>query len=223
MLIAQADKERIAQAIEAAEKTTSGEIYCVVARECSDYRVVPVAWAVLVAMIAPPLLAFSGVDLAALPHYGWNGGQGDGAQRAAFVSYALIQVTLFAIAWVVFTVPAIRRALTPKWLKRDRVHRAALDQFIARGLQLTRDRTGVLIFLAEAEHHAEIVADEGIQAKVGSEAWGPPLAELLRLAHKGQHAEGILAAVTQCGALLAQHFPPRPDDVDELPNRVVEI
>lgn len=223
MLIAEADKQRIADAIEAAEKTTSGEIYCVVARECSDYRVVPVAWAALVAMIAPPLLVFSGIDLAALPHYGWNAGQGDALQRAAFVSYALIQAVLFAAAWALFTIPVVRRFLTPKWLKRDRVHRAALDQFLARGLQLTRDRTGVLIFLAEAEHQAEIVADEGIQAKVGSDAWGPPLAELLRRAHQGQPAEGILAAIQQCGALLAQHFPPRPDDVDELPNRVVEI
>lgn len=223
MLIAETDKQRIADAIEAAEKSTSGEIYCVVARECSDYRVVPVAWAALVAMIAPPLLVFSGVDLAALPHYGWNAGQGDGAQRAAFVSYALIQIPLFALAWAIFSIPQVRRALTPKSLKRDRVHRAALDQFLARGLQLTRDRTGVLIFLAEGERQAEIVADEGIQAKVGSDAWAPPLAELLRLAHQGQAAEGILAAVNQCGALLAQHFPPRADDVDELPNRVVEI
>jgi putative membrane protein len=134
-----------------------------------------------------------------------------------------VQAVVLVLAWLLFSIAPIRRALTPRWLKRERVHRAALDQFRARGLHLTRDRTGVLIFLSEAERQAEIVADEGIQSKVAADAWATPVAELAAAARAGRVADGIAAAVNQCGALLATHFPPRTDDVDELPNRVVEI
>ncbi len=44
-MIAQADKARVEEAIRAAETRTSGEIYCVIARHSSDYRLVPFAWA----------------------------------------------------------------------------------------------------------------------------------------------------------------------------------
>jgi len=36
-MISQADKDRIAEAIRAAEAKTSGEIFCVIARHASDY------------------------------------------------------------------------------------------------------------------------------------------------------------------------------------------
>lgn len=223
MLISDTDKAAISAAIAEAESRTAGEIFCVVARECSDYRVVPLAWAIFVALLAPPLLALGGVDFGGLIAFGWRAGHHAADWRAAFLAYALIQAAALLGAWLLFSIPAIRRALTPRWLKRDRVHRAALDQFLARGLHLTRDRTGVLIFLAEAERHAEIIADEGIQGRVSADAWARPVADLLVAARDGRIGAGIIDAVRQCGALLAEHFPPRADDANELPNHVVEI
>ena len=43
-MIPESDKARVAAAIRAAEQHTSGEIFCVIARHCSDYRLVPIAW-----------------------------------------------------------------------------------------------------------------------------------------------------------------------------------
>jgi putative membrane protein len=223
MLISDEDKARLSAVIAEAESRTSGEIFCVVARECSDYRVVPLAWAVCLALVVPPALTLTGLDPAALSSFGWRAAHAAVDWRASFIAYAVVQAVVLLLAWLVLSAPPIRRVLTPRWLKRDRVHRAALDQFLARGLHLTRERTGVLLFLAEAERQAEIVADEGIQSKVGADAWAGPVATLVRAAHTGHTADGIEAAVRDCGALLATHFPPRADDIDEVPNRVVEI
>jgi len=48
-------------------------------------------------------------------------------------------------------------------------HAEAMHQFLAQGIHLTERRTGVLIFASVAERYAEIVADNGINAKVQPE------------------------------------------------------
>ncbi len=56
------DEERgaIRDAVRAAERTTSGEIFVVVAQESDDYRIVPPLWAMLAALIVPlPLVLFT--------------------------------------------------------------------------------------------------------------------------------------------------------------------
>ena len=56
-MIAEPDKARIAAAIRTAESRTAGEIFCVIARQSSEYRLVPLAWAAAVALFVPlPLI-----------------------------------------------------------------------------------------------------------------------------------------------------------------------
>jgi putative membrane protein len=56
-MISDVDKRRIAEAIRAAEEKTAGEIFCVIAHASGDYRLVPIAWAALVALAVPlPLI-----------------------------------------------------------------------------------------------------------------------------------------------------------------------
>src|SRR4029079_13678726 len=57
-MISQVDKDRIADAITKAEAKTSGEIFCVIARQSSDYRLVPVAWEAAVALAVPAPLIY---------------------------------------------------------------------------------------------------------------------------------------------------------------------
>ena len=57
MIISEAEKARIAEAIGTAELKTAGEIFCVIAHSSSSYRLVPVAWASLIALAMPlPLI-----------------------------------------------------------------------------------------------------------------------------------------------------------------------
>src|SRR5262249_44870460 len=58
VMISDVDKRRIAEAIRAAEEKTAGEIFCVIAHACGDYRLVPIAWAALVALAVPLPLIF---------------------------------------------------------------------------------------------------------------------------------------------------------------------
>jgi putative membrane protein len=81
----------------------------------------------------------------------------------------------------------------------------------------------VLIFASVAERYAEIVADQGINAKVTPEVWDKAVAALIAGIKDGRAGDGFVAAVEQCGVVLAEHFPPGALNPNELPNRLVEI
>ena len=102
-------------------------------------------------------------------------------------------------------------------------HAEALRQFCAQGLHKTDQRTGVLIFASEAEHYAEIIADAGIHAKVKPEVWDEAVAMLIEAVGDGRAADGFIAAIDLCGAVLAENFPPGALNRNELPDKVIEI
>jgi putative membrane protein len=202
-MISPADHARVAEAIRAAETKTAGEIFCVIAHRSSEYRLVPLAWAAAAALVIPaPLIYFTLLPATTIYL----------AQILAFIVLAL------ALSW-----PPIRFHLVPRRAKHDRAHEMAMRQFLAQGLDRTEDRTGVLIFASTAERYAEIVADAGINAKVTREVWDEAIAVLIAAIKDGRPADGFVAAVEQCGRVLAQHFPPGTLNRDELPNRLVEI
>ncbi|MDQ0468214.1 TPM domain-containing protein [Labrys wisconsinensis] len=230
MLLSAADHDRIAGAIAAAEARTSGEVYCVAARQASSYRLVPLAWAALASLVVPALMALWGYAPHRWPLVGepwWPGGatsdEVDLAVRTGLVVQVVIQVAVFALVWLATWPMRVRLIVTPRSLKREHAQTMAMHQFLTRGLQRTRERTGVLIFAALAEHEVAVVADEGIHAKVGPEVWDRAVAALVAAARDGRVGDGFVDAVTLCGAVLAEHFPPRPDDVNELPDRIVEL
>ena len=202
-MISQEDKTRVEAAIRAAEAKTSGEIYCVIARHASDYRLVPLAWASLTALVVPaPLIYFTLWPASAI---------------------YLVQLLVFIIVAIALSRPGIRFFLVPRRAKHERAHALAMRQFFAQGLHHTEQRTGVLIFASVAERYAEIVADAGIHAKVTPEVWNKAVAALIAGIKDGRPGDGFVAAVELCGAVLAEHFPPGALNRDELPNRLVEI
>ncbi len=188
----------IAAAIWSAEQRTSGQIVCVLRRSSSEYFYVPALWAALVALITPwpPIVLTQ-----------WS------VQRIF-----LAQIAVFAVAVLVLSWPPLRIALVPPAVRRARAHRAAIEQF-ARGLTLTKSRTGVLIFVSMAERYARIIADEGIAAKVSNGEWQSAIDALTAHMRDGRIAQGFIAAIECCGAVLATHAPPT-DTEDELPNRI---
>jgi putative membrane protein len=223
MALSDADKTKLETAIRAAEGKTSGEIRCICAQSVGDYRIVALAWAVIAALAAVPLLLLAPIDFAAIPALGgWRAAHID--PRAALIGLIIVQtLTFLIVALGLWFARPLRFAVTPRWLKRERVHRTALEQFLARGLHLTAARTGVLIFLAREERHAEIVADQGIHALVGETAWAEIVSRMLAKLRSGDEAGALALAIAETGALLAQHFPPAPSNPDELPNALIEM
>ena len=219
---------RISDAIAAAEAKTSGEIFCVLARRVSSYRDISLGWAAGAALLLPLGLIPLGFDPA------WIPGLGDGWQAAHLAStdvfvgqslaaYALIQSAVFIAAFLLTSIPAVRRMVTPRSVRRARVRRAAMEQLLAHGLHVTRERTGVLIFAALSDHQVEVVADEGIYSKVDQTVWADAVEALARGMKKGDPAGGFEVAIGLCGDVLAEHFPPRASNPNEVADRLVLI
>ena len=225
-----ADRQRIADAVSEAESKTSGEIFCVLAKKVGEYREASFAWAAVLALALP----FAGVpfgltpDKLPLPFLGaeWKAAQAsavDGAVTNALIAYALAQAVLFVVLLMIFLLPAVRRFLTPKALKRERVRRAALEQFFSKALHLSEGRTGVLIFASEAERMVEIVADEDIHEKAGEDHWEGAADLLAKGIKAGKVADGYVDAIQHVGHVLAQHFPATGPNPNQLPDRLIEI
>ena len=191
----------LAEAIREAESRTAGEIVVVVADQASGYRSIPILWALLAALAVPwPLIALTGL----------------GPTRIFQIQLlAALGLSAF-LSW-----PSRRMVLVPRIIKHARAREAAAREFIRRGLTRTRGRTGVLIYVAMAERYAEIVADTGIAGRAGPQVWRDIIRELTGAIRDGRAADGLMAAVRRSGAILAEHAPPRPDDEDELPNKVI--
>ena len=203
MSISTADRRRISDAIHATERKTSGEIVCVLAEKSSDATALPIFIAAAIALALPWLL----VATTAMPVF----------------RILSLQVVLFIVATVLLCLPRVRVALIPRKTRRAIAHRAALEQFVIRGIARTKDRTGILIFVSLAERYARIVADDGIAARVAQSEWQGAVDALVAHMREGRIAEGYIAAVEVCGKVLATHFPSDGATPDELRDRIYLI
>ncbi len=203
------DHARIAEAIRNAEESTAGEIYCVVAQRSDGYFF-------SAAMVFTVSILVISLAVAFLVEAWWLT-----MRLPVFVSAQLL--ALAAALALVYALPGLRIRLAPRRWQYIRAHDNALKQFLARNVHLTTERTGVLIFVSLAERYAEIVADAGINAKVPQDMWDSIVAGLIDDAKHGLLADGFVEAVAAVGALLAEHFPIGPDDVNELDDHLVEI
>lgn len=90
------------------------------------------------------------------------------------------------------------------------------------GMGKTRERNGVLLFVAPESQTFAIIGDEAVHGKCGQPFWDELAAVLQSAFARGEFTAGIVTGIDRAGALLAAHFPPRSDDIDELPNTVIE-
>ncbi len=88
------------------------------------------------------------------------------------------------------------------------------------GMQHTRERNGVLLFVSVADRLVAVFGDQGINDKVPQGFWDSTVALLKQHFAEGRQAEGLCEAVRVIGEKLASFFPPRSDDKNELSNEV---
>ncbi|MEO7247438.1 MAG: hypothetical protein ABIW31_03200 [Novosphingobium sp.] len=218
-----AGRSLVSAAVSKAEEQTAGEIVTILADHSDTYADIALAWSAAVALLALCMLAsFSGFYLALWERLlgiwvqDWQPGQIFGlAAGAAAVK--------FGSMWLIQLYRPLRLWLVPPPIKHARVRARAVTCFKVGAERRTQGRTGVLIYLSLAERRAEIVADEAIASKVAPEVWGDALAALLSQIKAGHMAEGLALAAEKVGAVLAEHFPRAEDDVNELPDRLIEV
>lgn len=99
----------------------------------------------------------------------------------------------------------------------------ALEVFGGLRVWDTEADNGVLVYLLLADHAVEIVADRAAAARVEPGVWQQACDLLAQACRERREEEGVLAAIDVLDGALAAAFPPRPDDVDEMPNRPIVV
>lgn len=219
----QAGHKLVSDAVTAAEAHTSGEIVTVLAERSDGYTDVALLWAIGAAFTAMSVFAAFPepfLDAWDASFGGWGHQWSTGELASMIIALGLIK---FVGVMLVQQWQPLKFALIPGPTKTIRVHNQAVRQFKVGADRRTTGRTGVLIYLSMREHRAEIVADESIAAKVPAEVWGEAMGDMLSHIRKGHLAEGLAAGIRDVGFVLAEHFPRGADDVNELPDRLIEV
>lgn len=82
----------------------------------------------------------------------------------------------------------------------------------------TAENSGILIYLQLVDRRVEILADRGIAARVSPMEWNSICRNLEMAMRAGRCREGVLAAIGNATRLLAEHFPAKRDNPNELPD-----
>lgn len=153
----------------------------------------------------------------------------------AMLGFALFSPVDFTL-WQIFVLPIaagilgalfveafapLYRFLMPSWLRYEHVREAAYATFVERGVHGTRDRTGILIYVAVRERMVEIVGDLGVLRAVGREVLAAYSGELEAMMPRG--ADAVAKQLASFAPALAKALPRRDDDIDELSNSVQVI
>jgi putative membrane protein len=203
MILNEAQQKEISSAIAEVEKDTDAELVTVLAKRADDYYYIPTLWAAVIALLLPILVKFTPLWLT-----------GD--------ELLLMQWTVFIVLAVVFHIPFIMMKLVPKKVRYWRASNLARRQFMENNLHHTKNGMGVLIFVSEAEHYVEIIADQGISQHVSNDEWLIIVNAFVGNVKAGQTKEGFLNCINSCGALLKQHAPAS-EDKNELPNHLIVL
>jgi uncharacterized membrane protein len=105
--------------------------------------------------------------------------------------------------------------------KKKTLRQLAEDEFYRLGIAKTRDDTGILIFIILEDRQFYILADKGINEKVPTDTWNSIKNSMQEKFLEGEFCKGILLGVEEVGKKLRAHFPIKPDDINELSNRVI--
>ena len=202
------DLETIRRATAEAERRTGGEIVTVIVGRAGLYEAT----------------LWKSVCVGAL--VGVAGAVALAARQAWWVGDPLLWVAVPPVAGGLATFgllsawPALRRRLIGAEQRARVSRRRAQVAFLEEAVFETRERTGILLFVAMFEHCVHIIADAGIAAKVDESVWRDVSDRLAARLREGRGADGIVEAVARCGELLEQHgVARREDDINEKADR----
>lgn len=197
------DHKAIEEAIKKAEAITSGEIVFAAALASAHYRHATLQGA-LIGMAAVTAV-FLALPIAHTP-----------------TTLLWTEFLSFAIFYFILPYLPLRRWIISRQEMDARVRDAAFMQFYSSGLYRTRESNGVEIYLSFFEREVVVIGDRAIHEKMGNQHWDNVRDLIIQGIRRGDVCGGICAAVEACGKALAEHFPPRPDDVNELSNKVID-
>ena len=100
------------------------------------------------------------------------------------------------------------------------VEKRSLMVFKHLKMDKTKQRNGVLIYLAVKDHKFAILGDEGIDKVVGNDFWNDVKDLMMSHFKEGRFAEGLEQGIQRCGEKLKAYFPYQSDDINEIPDEI---
>jgi putative membrane protein len=186
MILDEAEAARIEAAFDQAQLRTHAPLVCVLAGASASRDAEFLLGACILALATPlPLLLFTELS----------------AQRI-YVAQLLVAI----VAAVLGSLPPVRRWLVPKRAARSAGHRAALAQFVLRGVD--RSQCGALVYVSLAEHYVRIVPAEDAARAISHEQWQAAVDEALGPLAAGATEAALTGLAKRCADLLAGPFPP---------------
>ena len=221
---------RIDAAVAEAEKNTSGEIVPILATASDEYAralFLAGAWSATIATFAIIavycVLTFTGSHSQPESFDGgtdWLGLAYEAFKAPLFVVFP-IQVVAYIFGYnLAANTPSLKRAFIPKEKMEEEVAQAAHEQFFQQRLNSTRDSTGIMIYVTLFERMVVVLADRAIEEKHDQTTWDKVRDLVLDGFKSGNPEEGYIAAIQECGRILAADFPKESDDTNELPDHL---
>ncbi len=116
---------------------------------------------------------------------------------------------------------ALQRMLTPSARLAANVRQAAREAFVDQGITVTRERSGILLYVSILERRAELVADVGILRRDTDGTLSQTFAKVTAAVAADRSLDDVLGALRTTADALEKQCPRGPDDVNELPDEVV--
>lgn len=96
----------------------------------------------------------------------------------------------------------------------------AVEVFHLLKMEHTKDRNGVLIYVAVKSKQFAIYGDQGINEKVGSDFWNSTKNVMLNHFKNGNQKQALVDGILKAGEQLKQYFQHQDDDTNELSNEI---
>lgn len=215
-LFSAADHDTIKHAIVDSEKHTSGEIIPVIASASGRYDRAEDIFGLIFSLICVSI--------------GWclfhdNSSSTSWSNFSFGLTSILLTILLSFVLGVLLThfFPVLRLPFIPDSEIEAEVDRAAAAAFQQNRLRNTKDSTGILIYISLYEHQVKIMGDDAISAKLSQADWCRICDSIINSFRQKQYTTGIVDGINLTGKLLAEHFPIKEDDKDELVNELIVI
>lgn len=216
-LFAEEDRKLVEDAIAQAEKTTAGEIVPVVAAASGRYDRAEDIVGLIAALILVSAAWIFLQDIA--PARGaWRSGP---APVLGLWRVLSLFVAGFAGGAAAATYwPGLKMPFVPKEEIEEEVGRSAAAAFSRLGAGRTREGTGIVIYVSLLERRVRVEGSGAASERISQQDWE----RVCRLAtdglRGGRAAQGLAEAVRAAGEVLAGRFPVRPDDKNELTDKL---
>lgn len=202
VFLSEPGKQALRGAIETVEGRSSAELVIVVRAASGSYLHADLIAGIVGAMLTLAALLYLPVDF---------------GLHSFLVDPPLLGLVFALFSW---RLPPLRRLLTPRAQRDQRVLQAAQAAFFAKGVRRTSAATGILVYVSQLERRAEVVADHGVLAAVEAGPWQAAVAAIDERVAAGADAAAVAEAIIGLAALLEPALPRSEDDVNELADEV---